>query len=166
MPGLTKPKQVEECVQALLSNPDFKPLKGKTREESAYAICYAKYNERKEKANKMKEEDKMTEEDVKQNEVEVPNKEEKEEQTSETSVEEKSTDKITEKLLQKIEALEKKLSEVSKEKEEKSLDRRAKLKQIAENTIIKQEVPVITKEKTDLFEMLCLSHGRKDLIFK
>jgi hypothetical protein len=35
------PQALEDCVQAILSDPDFKPQEGRTREESAYAICQA-----------------------------------------------------------------------------------------------------------------------------
>jgi len=50
------PKPVDDCVNAVLKNPNFKPMKGRTKEESAWAICYANYNERKqlEKQNKKK----------------------------------------------------------------------------------------------------------------
>jgi FKBP-type peptidyl-prolyl cis-trans isomerase len=41
--GLTKPKKVEECVRALMNDPDFKPQKGRTKEESAWAVCQAKF---------------------------------------------------------------------------------------------------------------------------
>lgn len=39
---ITKPQAVEDCVQSLLSDPDFHAYPGKTREESAYAICYSR----------------------------------------------------------------------------------------------------------------------------
>jgi hypothetical protein len=38
------PKIVDECTKKVLANPDFKPKKGKTKEESAWAICTAMYN--------------------------------------------------------------------------------------------------------------------------
>ena len=42
------PKSVEDCVRAILANPDFKSKKkGRTREQSAWAICNARYQERK-----------------------------------------------------------------------------------------------------------------------
>lgn len=37
------PVIVEECTKKILANPDFKPKKGKTKEESAWAICTAMY---------------------------------------------------------------------------------------------------------------------------
>ena len=43
------PKKVEECVKKVLANKDFKPFKGKTKEESAWAICQAQYKKDKEK---------------------------------------------------------------------------------------------------------------------
>lgn len=36
------PKDLDDCVQAIITNPDFKPQEGKTKEESAYAICQEK----------------------------------------------------------------------------------------------------------------------------
>jgi hypothetical protein len=40
---LTKPKKVEECVEALMSDPEFKPQGGKTKEDSAWAVCQSKF---------------------------------------------------------------------------------------------------------------------------
>jgi len=37
------PKIVEECTKKILGNPDFKPKKGRTKKESAWAICTAMY---------------------------------------------------------------------------------------------------------------------------
>jgi len=37
------PKKVEDCVKSLMGDPEFKPQKGKTKEESAYAVCQAKF---------------------------------------------------------------------------------------------------------------------------
>lgn len=44
---ITKPKPVEDCVDSLLADPNFKAYPGKTREETAYAICYSRYNKSK-----------------------------------------------------------------------------------------------------------------------
>lgn len=33
------PKSVEECVQAKMADPDFEPREGKTKKESAWAVC-------------------------------------------------------------------------------------------------------------------------------
>ena len=41
------PAAVEKCVRAIMANPDFKPKKGRTKEQSAWAICNARYQERK-----------------------------------------------------------------------------------------------------------------------
>lgn len=41
------PAWIENCVNGILKNPDFKPKKGRTKEQSAWAICTARYNERK-----------------------------------------------------------------------------------------------------------------------
>ena len=39
------PASVERCVQALMKDPDFKPQNGRTKEESAWAVCTKKYQE-------------------------------------------------------------------------------------------------------------------------
>lgn len=36
----------DDCVESVLADPDFKPQEGKTREESAQAICAAKHEEK------------------------------------------------------------------------------------------------------------------------
>jgi phage head maturation protease len=41
---LTKPAAVERCVEALMSDPKFKPKGDKTKEESAWAVCQAAQN--------------------------------------------------------------------------------------------------------------------------
>lgn len=48
------PESVERCVKAILRDKDFKPAKGKTRKQSAWAICNARYNERKALENRQK----------------------------------------------------------------------------------------------------------------
>ena len=40
---ITKPKEVEDCVRALMDDPDFKPQAGRTKEESAWAVCQSKH---------------------------------------------------------------------------------------------------------------------------
>lgn len=40
---IEKPKDVEECVRAIMADPDFKPQEGRTKEESAWAVCQAKH---------------------------------------------------------------------------------------------------------------------------
>ena len=39
------PKKLEDCVAKLLADPKFKPMKGKTKKESAYAVCNASIKE-------------------------------------------------------------------------------------------------------------------------
>lgn len=39
------PKQIERCVMALMNDPDFTPEPGRSKEESAWAICTAQYQE-------------------------------------------------------------------------------------------------------------------------
>jgi len=41
------PAWLDNCVRGILKDPKFKPQKGRTKEESAWAICTAKYNEHK-----------------------------------------------------------------------------------------------------------------------
>lgn len=40
---ITKPQKVEDCVDALMADPDFKQQDGKTKEESAWAVCQSKF---------------------------------------------------------------------------------------------------------------------------
>ena len=40
------PEWTERCVKALMADPDFKPQEGRTKEESAWAVCQARYKER------------------------------------------------------------------------------------------------------------------------
>lgn len=42
-PEITKPKKVEDCVKALMADPKFKPKGGRSKEESAWAVCQAKF---------------------------------------------------------------------------------------------------------------------------
>lgn len=37
------PQKVEDCVTALMADPDFKPQEGKTKKDSAWAVCQAQY---------------------------------------------------------------------------------------------------------------------------
>jgi len=37
--GGRMPKEYDDCVKGIIGNPDFKPQKGRTKKESAYAIC-------------------------------------------------------------------------------------------------------------------------------
>jgi len=43
-----KPAELDRCVQALMDDPDFKPKEGRTKEESAYAVCNAQLNKKNE----------------------------------------------------------------------------------------------------------------------
>jgi hypothetical protein len=44
--NIEKPKEVEDCVRALMDDPDFEPLEGRTKEESAWAVCQEKFKEK------------------------------------------------------------------------------------------------------------------------
>jgi len=41
-----KPKMVDDCVDALMEDPDFKPEPGRTKEEAAHAVCNARFAEK------------------------------------------------------------------------------------------------------------------------
>jgi len=41
------PKELDDCVRALMADPDFKPQAGRTKEESAYAVCQAKLGKKR-----------------------------------------------------------------------------------------------------------------------
>lgn len=71
-----KPKELDDRVQSILSNPDFKYLPGKSREESAFAIATEQLKKEqqandinKKQDNKPKEETTMSEEISKQDEM-------------------------------------------------------------------------------------------------
>lgn len=76
---IEKPKQVEDCVKALMSDPEFKPKDGNTKEESAYAVCQSKFGkECAQEEIKMPEEikiEKTNESDLLKSEVEFLKKE-------------------------------------------------------------------------------------------
>jgi len=48
------PAFIDKCVNAIMKDPNFKPLKGRSKEESAYAICWSKYNEHKKVIKKLR----------------------------------------------------------------------------------------------------------------
>jgi len=37
------PKEYDNCVKGIMGNPKFKPQKGRTKKESAHAICTKKF---------------------------------------------------------------------------------------------------------------------------
>jgi hypothetical protein len=49
------PEFVDRCVQSILADQNFQPQEGRTREESAFAICYAKWNELQSQAEGLRE---------------------------------------------------------------------------------------------------------------
>jgi len=95
---LTKPKKVEECVKSLMSNPDFKPKDGKTKEESAWAVCQSKFGKScplslDEGLKQIMEVTKMAEEEVQnlpEEAKEEPKEEPKAEEAKEAPAEEES----------------------------------------------------------------------------
>lgn len=40
------PAEFDKCVRGMMSNPDFKPKEGKSKKDSAYAICTTQYQKR------------------------------------------------------------------------------------------------------------------------
>lgn len=48
------PESVDACVESILADPNFKPKDGKTKKESAFAICNAEYKEIKMEDNNIK----------------------------------------------------------------------------------------------------------------
>jgi len=41
------PKEFDDCVRALVADPDFKPRKkGQTKKDAAYAVCTSQYKKR------------------------------------------------------------------------------------------------------------------------
>jgi len=50
MPYKNLPKskwgQMEECVKSVMAKKDFKPYAGKTKVESAHAVCYVSINKK------------------------------------------------------------------------------------------------------------------------
>ena len=52
------PKELDECVQTLLDDPDFEPKDGEDKKAAAYAVCTARLKDsdvQKEEAQKMSE---------------------------------------------------------------------------------------------------------------
>ena len=45
---LTKPKEMDDCVKHLMADPNFKPKEGRSKEESAYAVCQSRMKEHRE----------------------------------------------------------------------------------------------------------------------
>ena len=42
--NVTKPAKLDRCVADLMADPDFKPQEGRTKEESAHAVCTVSIN--------------------------------------------------------------------------------------------------------------------------
>lgn len=67
---INKPKEVEDCVKALMADPDFKPKDGKTKEESAWAVCQSKHG--KDCPISIKKEEEIMVEEIKKEEIITP----------------------------------------------------------------------------------------------
>lgn len=132
---MTKPKQVDECVKALKADPDFKPQKGKTKEESAWAVCQAKYGksfENQKEGNNMESE--LTQKDI---DSAVEANAEKLNKDFETKMAEKDKE---------IEKLSKDLEESKKSLENKETEMTDKVKQL-ETEIEKTKNEALEKAK-------------------
>ena len=105
---MSKPKKVDECVKSLMADPDFKPQKGRTKEESAWAVCTAKFKEYTLKT-KQTEENKMK---VKKDAVAEP------ETQSEAPVEDQVEETAEEKALKENEQLKKEIKDLKKANED------------------------------------------------
>jgi hypothetical protein len=55
--AIQKPAELDECVEALMNDPDFKPQEGRTKEESAYAVCQSRLKEKCPCQDKMRTKD-------------------------------------------------------------------------------------------------------------
>jgi hypothetical protein len=133
---LTKPKEVEDCVKALMSDPEFKPQEGRTKEESAWAVCQSKQKSFS-NINQSKEVITMPEDN-------------------------KTIDKTSE-ILDLIKAQNEQIASLKKDIEAKNvvkLDRSEELKKMVATAPI-ASAPVVDKPAS-LFKMLKIAHGVKD----
>lgn len=129
-----KPEAVESCVSQILADPDFKPEEGRTREESAWAICQARVGKKCTEVKKMSEE---------QPEVVAPSQEPVEEKSEEVKEEAVSAAEEGAKESEEskvIEEQKKKIAELQKEIEE--LNKKAVLKATADAPEVQKEVEV------------------------
>ena len=157
--SVTKPASLERCVDALMSDPKFKPKRGKSKKESAYAVCTAaqkkgftsvkefvlddlenkelfyKYFEKEEEDFKMEEFEKLKAE-----------AEELKKKLSELEVFKKEMEEKAE--AEKIEA-EKEAEKAEKEAEEKKLKEIDALRKSNEELKKKLESQTIKKEALD-----------------
>ena len=137
---LTKPKQVEECVKSIMADPKFKPQAGRTKEESAWAICQSKVGKSYSYKEKKMEEIIMPEDEINDP---VPEPEAPEE-----------VDKFA-----KLEAQIAKMAKLLETKKAPVLNREAELKLLAPETVNKTvDAPMIDKA-LPLSKMLFLSRG-------
>ncbi|MFZ5988099.1 MAG: hypothetical protein ACOYWZ_13375 [Bacillota bacterium] len=159
---LTKPKAVEDCVKALMADADFHPKDGRTKEESAWAVCQAKFGGKSfEEPQMIKDsEPKMTEELVmveKTPEIEKPVEQVEKEAAAEITELVKQSSEDAAKLTAKIAVLEeqnKKLELELKEFKEKAI-----LKGTVEGPIIKEQI--VVDEPLTIEKMLKLRFGGK-----
>ena len=172
---VSKPKVVEDCVEALMADPDFKPQKGKTKRESAWAVCQAKHG--KSCPTSQSSINDTT------NQEEINMEEEQFKQLLELG---KSTNEGMKKNAEAIQAIRKELDEKpepapakpepaeseEEEKTEKSVkNRREVLKHVAAN-VSESESQNGNVEKTikrgesgfSLHDMLCMSFERNDFL--
>lgn len=151
---IQKPKEVHDCVNSLMNDPDFKPQDGKTKEESAWAVCQAKFGKQcigdKMENNEIKEcEKKFTQEDL---DLAI-SKAKEEANTEKLEISKQLSEKEA-----KIEELNKAISEkISVSEELETLK-----KQIADRESILKNAPVMDESKEidrSLKGMLKQIHG-------
>ena len=79
----TKPKDVEDCVRSLMGDPEFKPKEGRTKEESAWAVCQSKVGKTKPEGITMTQEEQKKKEDMMEEEEEEDEDKKKPKKSSE-----------------------------------------------------------------------------------
>lgn len=117
---VTKPADVERCVESLMADADFKPKGGRTKEESAWAVCQSKAGK------KTRGDVTMTEEELKMKHDEDDEEEDKEEEKKSSELEQakqaaleaqeaaKKCTEMVDKLLNQVENLTKEVTGIKK----------------------------------------------------
>lgn len=128
-----KPAALDRCVEALMADPDFKPEEGRTKEQSAYAVCNARIG----KVLKMSEE--VHNEEV-QSDVQEEAQEAVVEEAAPEAVEEKS-EEVSEESSEEV--AEEAAEEAAEESEESDAEK-------ATVTTLQKKVYALTQEIEEL----------------
>jgi hypothetical protein len=143
---LTKPKEVEDCVQALMNDPEFHPQEGRSKEESAWAVCQSKKKEGC-KGCKFKSEEK------KEEVIEVQKLEEPQKMVEEELVKESPLEAQVQKEVEKVEEVKKEEnSEVQKLLDENKV-LKEKIETLEKQAVLKATVEVPSVVKATEMEM-------------